>query len=75
MLDQLFWGRDSLISEKEESPSSLSCLLFGGHHHVGGDPTLKTIGKTFDNPDQAKTWIINNQLARRNLPTAYEILH
>jgi len=29
---------------------------------------FKTIEKSFDNEDEAKIWIIQNQLARRNLP-------
>ncbi len=46
-------------------------LLPDGHNRYGIctrlDIPYKVHGKTFDNRDQAKAWIINNQLSRRNL--------
>lgn len=46
-------------------------ILLDGHNRYEICQCLKikfeTVGKLFDNREQAKVWIINNQLARRNL--------
>lgn len=64
---------ESILNEgcREAIVTWNGCILDGHNryeicqkHHIG----FKTLEKEFDNEEEAKIWIIHNQLARRNLP-------
>lgn len=70
--DELIRLEKSLIEEGCRDPLVLwDGILLDGHNRyeicICKEIPFKTIGKTFDNRDQAKIWIIANQLARRNI--------
>jgi hypothetical protein len=70
--DELKGLEQSLLDEGCRDPLVLwDDILLDGHNRLDictrHEISFKTIGKTFDNRDQAKIWIICNQLSRRNL--------
>ncbi len=70
--DELNGLEESLLNEGCRDPLVLwDEILLDGHNRyeicTRHEIKFKTLGKTFDNRDQAKLWIICNQLSRRNL--------
>jgi hypothetical protein len=70
--DELKGLEQSILDEGCRDPLVLwDDVILDGHNRFDictrHEIPFKTIGKTFDNRDQAKLWIICNQLSRRNL--------